>query len=103
MPKNAADEQQVKEATRLGKRTREQELDDLRAVLDTPPGLRFVWRVLNTAGVFTTSFTGEGPSTFFNEGRRDLGLRVLADVIEARPDAYLHMMKMSKKEETENE
>jgi hypothetical protein len=103
MLKNAADEQQVKEATRLGRRTREKELDDVRAVLDTGAGLRFVWRILNEAGVFMTSFTGEAPSTFFNEGRREMGLRVLADLIDAKPDAYLQMIQMTKKEGLNND
>lgn len=103
MLKNAADEQQVKEAARTGKRNRERDLDDLRAVLDTQPGLRLMWRILKEAGVFMTSFTGEAPSTFFNEGRREIGLRILADIIDVRPDAYLNMVKMTKREETENE
>lgn len=33
--------------------------------------------------------------TYLNEGRRNVGLRLLADVMRACPDAYIQMMKES--------
>lgn len=90
--KNAADAEQVKEAGIKEKFGRKQELNDVYNILAIPSGRRWVWRVLSDCGVFKSSFTGNS-TTFFNEGRRDIGLRILADVMEANPDAYVQMAK----------
>jgi len=94
--RNIADESQVKEGSQKAKRLRERELSDIRFILETEMGRRFVWRYLSLAGVFQTSFTGNS-TTFFNEGRRDIGLKLLADVSEAKPEAYLQMAHEAKK------
>ncbi len=90
--RNAADAEQVKEAGVKEKFGRKQELNDVYNILAIPSGRRWVWRVLSDCGVFKSSFTGNS-TTFFNEGRRDIGLRILADVMEANPDAYVQMAK----------
>ena len=94
---NAADEEQVKEAKKKEKRGRERDLEDLGVVLSGPAGRRFVWRYLGACGVFKTSMTGDS-YTYFNEGRRDVGLQLLADVMEADPNAYLLMTKEAKQD-----
>jgi hypothetical protein len=100
---NLASEKAVKKLSFKAKLGREQEVSDIRKILESDYGRRFVWRYLTTAGVFQTSFTGNS-TTFFNEGRRDVGLKILADVMEAMPDAYIQMAKESQgKEETDQE
>jgi hypothetical protein len=93
--KNAADESQVKGAEGKGKRKREQELEDIRSVLATRQGRRFFWRTLIMCHVFETSFTGNS-QTFFNEGERNIGLKLFADLNESDPEAYLKMLRESK-------
>lgn len=74
------------------KERREDELNDLRAVLVSPEGRRFVWRLLERGGVFRSSFCAESDScTAFNEGRRNLGLSVLNDVLEADSGSFRMM------------
>ena len=99
---NAADEEQVKTRKRKDERVRERELNDLRVVMATVEGRRFVWRLLEKAGVFRTSFTGNS-TTFFNEGMRNMGLMVLGDVHEAAADAYIMMMNESKEGNQSND
>lgn len=94
--KNAADETQVREADGKVKRGRERELNDICALLSTREGRRFIWRYLGKCGVFTTSFHNSGSVTAYNEGGRNIGLMLLADVNDASPDAYLTMMKENK-------
>lgn len=89
---NISDKQQVDAAEKANRRKRHYELEDLRSVLQSPAGRRFVWRYLTIGGVFQSSFTGDN-ATFFNEGRRDIGLKLMADVMEADPDAYVRMAK----------
>ena len=75
---------------------REVFLNDVRHVLSSVQGRRFVWRILDMAGVYRSSFTGNS-STFFNEGARNIGLRVLSDVMDAKPEAFLLMQQEDKK------
>lgn len=76
---------------RLSRRT---ELGDMATILNQRAGRRFIWRLLSEAGIFRSSFTGNN-STFFNEGRRDIGLKFLADTQEF-PELYLLMVKESR-------
>lgn len=67
---------------------REQELDDLRALLKSGPGARFLARlVLDMCHLHATSFTGNS-QTYLLEGERNIGLRVMADLREASPDFW---------------
>jgi hypothetical protein len=54
-------------------------------------GRRIVWDLLAEAGIFRTSFTGDN-TTFFNEGKRQIGLSVLARVNQHCPERYLAML-----------
>lgn len=101
MAQNIADEIKVKESEQKGKRFRERELMDMKAILETDYGRRFVWRYMGLTGIFQTSFTGNS-TTFFNEGKRDIGLKLLADVTEAKPDAYLLMASEARKREEDD-
>lgn len=90
--KNAADERQLKEADKHLKHRRLIEIEDLKFILKTEQGRRLLYRYLCECGVYRTSFTGNS-TTFYNEGMRNIGLKLLADIEEAMPEAYLLMIK----------
>ena len=90
--KNAADEDQVKDAGNKAKRGREREIDDVRYVLNSVQGRRFMWRYLSLCNLWETSFTGNS-TTFFKEGERNIGLRLMSDINDSSPEAYLAMVK----------
>ncbi|MBF8177814.1 Bbp19 family protein [Herminiimonas contaminans] len=92
---NASDESQVADRKKKELRGRERELEDLRVVLSTKEGRRFYWKTLCDCGVFKSSFTGNS-TTFFNEGKRDIGLKLLADLMEADAKKYLLMTEEAK-------
>lgn len=54
-------------------------------------GRRIVWRLLDRAGVYRDSFTGNS-TTFYNEGRRAMGLFVLEQLMDSCPEKYALMM-----------
>lgn len=93
--KNAADEEQVKKGKSQEDSLRDQQLNDLRYVLNDERGRRFIWRLLGECGVYQTSFTGNS-TTFFNEGKRQIGLFTLGEVMEASIEAYLKMQHEAK-------
>lgn len=67
-------------------------LDDIRWVLSNRKGRRLLWFVLSLCGVFRASFVAKDSNqTAFNEGRRDVGLRLLRDIASANPKAYSQM------------
>lgn len=72
---------------------RAQERVDLERIMDEAWGRRFIWRQLERAGVFRSSFTGEAISMAFREGERNVGLKLLADIHELCPGRYEVMMK----------
>ena len=55
-------------------------------------GRGLAWWLMQEAGLYRTSFTGDPATTAFQEGRRDIGLKVLHRVHEAVPDAYAQMI-----------
>lgn len=83
-------EERQKEIAGRNKRQRDRELGDIRKVLSTPEGRRFVWRIMSTCGIFRSSMTGTS-QTFFNEGQREIGLFLLNETGLARPDAFVVM------------
>lgn len=96
--KNAADKEQVKAAERKSKWKREDEIADMKQLLEEPAFRRFIWRYLTDCNMFQTSFTGNS-QTFFLEGQRNVGLKIMADINDANPEAYLTMIRESKKGE----
>lgn len=97
MQTNVSKTDSVKSADNKHKRARDIELDDVKWILSTPQGRRFMWRYLGECGVFKSSFVGQY-QTFFNEGERNIGLKLLADVNDAHPEAYVLMMKEARKD-----
>ena len=78
-------------------RKAQEELDEaVRWLLGDARGRLVAWWLLEQAGVFRTSFAGAAEHTAFNEGRRDLGLRLLHRVMDVDADAYLRMVKERK-------
>lgn len=100
---NAADPEQVKRAGQKEREARAWELTDLRQVLSTPQGRRFVWKYLCLCGVFRSSVDHDPNMVYFHEGRREIGLALMADVVEADPAAYQLMADEARLEEQKRE
>lgn len=96
-PHNAANPKHVADAQARATERRRLELADMKQLLGTPHGRRIAWRWLDKAGVYRTSFTGNS-STFFNEGQRNMGLLLLADIHEACPEQYAVMLEEARQD-----
>jgi hypothetical protein len=77
---------------------RQVEANDWKWLMSSKQGRRCVWRLLEKAGVYRTSFTGNS-ETFFREGMRNMGLFVVDAVHTHAPDAYALMVAESKAKE----
>lgn len=67
-------------------------VEDVRWLMSSPRGRRLVWWLLGKSGVSRTSFNNSGSVMAFNEGQRNIGLMLQAEVLEASPDAYMTML-----------
>lgn len=89
---NAADRGQVEKADRHVKLRREQELNDLRAVLGMEPGRRYLYRII-TALRPQSRLWEPGELTGYRAARHDVAVELLNEIDEASPDAQTLMMR----------
>lgn len=89
---NAADKNQVASAKARAKQIRRAEIGDIRSVMSTETGRRFLLRYIALCGVYEPSYMEGSPTgTALNEGMRRIGLCLMKDVSDACPDAYVQM------------
>lgn len=74
----------------------QQEVDDLRWLLEQKAGRRVVWRWLERSGVFRNPYHPSGSQVAFNCGEMNQGQRMLAEVMEHVPEAFILMMQEAK-------
>lgn len=67
--------------------TKRVEQDDYKWLMSDKRGRRIFSRLLDTTGVYRSSFTGNS-ETFFREGARNVGLQLMAKVQEYCPEKY---------------
>lgn len=77
---------------------RQQELKDIEAQLGTAQGRRFLNRMLSECGVYQATFSMDHAAMSFQEGKRNLGIKILADIMEVSPKKYMVMMLEAKEE-----
>lgn len=100
--RNLADPEQVKQQEEQSKEKLRTELADIKLIMGTQHGRRFFYRLLASCKMYSTSFTGNS-ETFFNEGMRNVGLRLMDELDKAAPEEYDLMMaeaRTAKKKET---
>lgn len=99
---NAADPRQVRRNRKAEHRAELQRRLDLREVLRTRSGRRYLWTLLCECGVFTSSFDPEALMMARNEGERNVGLRLFAEINEVDPAMY-HTMAIEAQQDAEAE
>lgn len=90
---NASRVKDVRKAEKRAKLIEDERVEGLRHLVTSYGGRLWLWRQMEAANVFSQTFTGEALVTSFNEGRRALGLGLLADLMLHCPDTFLQMMK----------
>ena len=90
-PYDSGNQRHVERREKAAKTARRRRDEALRWLMADNRGRRFVWRLLAKAGIFRSSFVESPQLTAFNEGRRDIGLGLLADVMRICPERYAQM------------
>ena len=81
------------ESDQRDKQARDTEESDLKWLMGSKRGRRIIWRQLDRAGVFRLSFSTNALQMAFNEGNRNEGLRMLAQINTLCPEHYSAMTK----------
>lgn len=81
---NATDQSSI-EAARTAQATQDKlamqnDIEDVRRLMGSKWGRRFVWRLLSKAGVFRPSFNVNAMTMAFNEGYRKFGTELLEQI-----------------------
>jgi len=94
---DANDEKQVKKARKQAEIDKAFELDVIKGVMQTIPGRKWVYTLLNRCHIYSTPFSpGQQDVTDFKCGEQNIGNQLLADVQEAAPDLYMQMIQEAK-------
>jgi hypothetical protein len=67
---------------------------DLRELMATAPGRRFLWRLVEGwCGTYGSSFSGEQAAlAAFTEGRRWVGIKVMEDCLRVAPASWVKLL-----------
>lgn len=65
---------------------------DLKSVLESDAGQAVIWSIISSCGIFNCNMTGNS-QTYFREGRRSIGLELMAEVIAANPNVWIEMQR----------
>lgn len=87
---NASDPKQVKKAEtkeRLGQR---QQDDDLRWVMSTPAGRRFLWSMMSDCKTFAPVWESSA-RIHYNAGQQDIGMGIFRNIMRLEPETFLKM------------
>ena len=95
---DAGNPEHVAQQGKTRKALRDQELDDLKFVLETRQGRRALWRILEQFGIHRNSFNGDPGWSAFNEGKRNAALWIEAEILKADENSLLMMMKENRSE-----
>lgn len=82
---------------------RENEKADIKWLMGFKRGRRMLWRLLDQAGVFRSSFNTNAIAMSFAEGNRSYGLRIIDIIHEQCSELYPTMIKENSSHERNND
>ena len=86
------DPKQAKKRAKTYKVREAKENEDLSVMLNHPAGCRVLWRIMDQSKLLAPDmFTGNS-TTFYNLGKRDLGLWLYNEIMRSEPKAFIKMM-----------
>jgi hypothetical protein len=88
---NAGDANQVAKAQSRARTHELQKRSGLRKLMSDPECRMWMWDLLSECGVFHSSFSNDALTMAFAEGRRDVGLRRVAEINRLDPNLYVKM------------
>lgn len=91
-PYDAGDPKDVKAAIKESQRWADRRDTVLRGVMSTEDGRRWIREAIEMGHVGASSFSSDPLRMAYLEGERNIGLRIMADVMNTEPKLYMLMM-----------
>lgn len=92
MSDDVGDREKVRDKRRDAKLHEHEEGEALTAFMSSHIGRRWMYRTLEQCHMFTTSYSSSPIRMAFLEGERNIGLRLVADIMAHCPRRYAEMM-----------
>lgn len=90
---NLGEEEDVK-ARNIKVKTKQSDLDSaITAIMSHPQTRAWMYELLSQCGVYRTSFSRSALEMSFNEGARDVGLKITSEIMRVAPDSYTQMVR----------
>ena len=93
MPYDASNRRDVRQAAKSAKLAEQQRREIINGIMSVAPGRMWMCDLLEACHIFATSYSDVGLRMAFLEGQREVGLRLLMDIMGACPDQYVTMMR----------
>jgi hypothetical protein len=91
-PYNAGDAQHVAKREKSRKIRELQKKAALRKIMGDPEGRMWMWDLLEVCRIHISSFSGDALGMAFQEGMRNVGLILEAQIFQLSPELYLRMI-----------
>lgn len=89
---NAAEPAHIRDAERSARQAELERHEVLRGIMSVGPGRKWMWDLLVSAHMFSSSFSTSALQMAFTEGERNIGLRLMVDLQAACPQLYQTMV-----------
>lgn len=76
---------------RTAKVAQESHAEDLRKIMATPGGRRWIGKLIDSCGILQGGFVGSS-EVYYRQGRRDVGLQIMQELQAFCPDEYIQML-----------
>ena len=93
MPYDAGNRRDVRAAEKTAKLVEQQRREIITGIMSVAPGRSWMCDILESCHIFATSYNDIGYRMAFMEGQREVGIRLLTDIMGACPDNYVLMMR----------
>src|SRR5262245_46723246 len=93
MPYDAGNRRDIREAQKRQRVAEQQRREVIAGIMSVAPGRSWMCDMLEGCHVYSTSFSDEGLRMAVMEGQREVGLRLLLDIMGSCPDHYITMMR----------
>jgi hypothetical protein len=93
MAYDASNRRDVKAAEKQARLAEQQRREIVTGIMSVVPGRSWMCDILENCHIFATSFSDVGLRMAFMEGQREVGIRLLTDIMAACPDHYVLMMR----------
>lgn len=91
---NAADRKSIRAAEKAARLRERERAEVVTSIMSTRAGRSWLWDRLSETSIFSTTHVAADPlGSAFQEGRRSVGLSLLADIMAHCPDQFINAMR----------